>query len=101
MLYRDELIMTVHSANAGVRRVNAALEIVRVSPPTSFPRLAPLQMKEHLAAHQDVLHRQELSRISGDSMSWEKDAPDSQAQLVAHHYFVRPYSTASFHTLAS
>jgi hypothetical protein len=89
MRYRDEQVMTINSANGGIRRVNAALEIVRLCPPPRFHRLAPLGIKAHLAANQGVLQHHELSRISGDSMSWEKDAPDSQAQLTVHHFFVR------------
>jgi hypothetical protein len=96
VLCRDEQVMTINSANGGIRRVNAALEIVRQIPPPKFHRLAPLSIKAHLAANQGVLQQQELSRISGDSMSWEKEAPDSQAQITVHHFFVRLASPLRF-----
>jgi hypothetical protein len=73
VLCRDELVNAVHSANAGIRRVNAALQMTKCVPPTKFPRLTPLGMKEYFARNQCVLQQHEMSRISGESMSWEKD----------------------------
>jgi hypothetical protein len=79
----------VNSANAGIRKVSAAMLIVQHVPPPSFPRSTPLAIREHCEAHKHVLSTVELAKDTADNISWAKDAPDSQAQLVAHYYYVR------------
>jgi hypothetical protein len=89
LVCRDEQGVPVNNANAGIRKVNAALLIAKLVPPPEFPRLAPLAIREHCNANKHVLNTVELAKDTADNISWNKDAPDSQAQLAAHYYYVR------------
>lgn len=88
MLCREEQGNQVNSANSGIRKVNAALMVCDKEPPSSFPRVAPLSLKEHIIKNLHVLANEDLAKKKADSIAWTKDAADSQAQLIAHYYHV-------------
>jgi hypothetical protein len=39
--------------------------------------------------HRHVLKAYETTTQTADAISWAKDAADTQAQLLTHHYYVR------------
>ena len=92
MLCRDDMAMQINSANANIRKVNAALLIARRQPPPSFPVEAPLAIKDHFSEKAYLLASEDMSKKKADTISWKKDAPDSQAQMLAHYYYVRSSS---------
>jgi hypothetical protein len=89
VLCREETGRIVASTNHGIRRVNAALIICDTRPPPGFSVSAPLALKEHLMQHRHVLQAFETATNTADTISWTKDAADTQAQLLTHHYYVR------------
>lgn len=96
---REDAGTLINSCNSSIRKVNAAIIILNKRPPMNFPREVPLALKEHMEANKEVLRVFETNRSHADQISWEKDAADTQAQLIAHHYFVRASPLVHLHVL--
>jgi hypothetical protein len=80
----------LNSANQSIRKVNAALVVAEMEPLECFRVQRPLAFKAHIEVHRHtVLKNYECPKGTAATLNFNRDAANTQAQMMAFYYYVR------------